>query len=98
MLTGIDRAADGTATLPTRGVTGLRKLARLERWVEKQIQREHLDLMTEDTLRKNNERRQNTIPDYVNRGEKKEGEVDTTSGKKGEDALGEEEERKTITV
>ena len=52
----------------------------------------------EDMLWKKNESRKKTIPDYANRGEKKEGEVDRMSGEKGEDALGEEEEREMITA
>ena len=56
--------------LPRRGTAELQKIALLENRVEKQIQREHLDLVTEDTLWKKNESRKKTIPDYVN-GERK---------------------------
>ena len=66
--------------------------------MEKQIQEEHLNSMTEDTLWKQNERRQKTIPDYVNGEEKNEGGVDRTSSEKEEDVPGEEEERETTTV
>ena len=87
MSTGIDLAADGTSMLPRRGTAELRKIARLE------TQREHLDLVTEDTLWKKKENRKKTIPDYVNGGEEKEKKVKRTSREKWEDVQGKEEER-----
>ena len=85
---------DQKNTLPRRGTAALQKIARLE----KQIQQEHLDLVTEDTLWKKKENRNITIKDFVNRGEEKEKKVKRTSREKGEDVQGKEEERETIMV